>query len=302
MRGVTSAVRPLMGLIAAFAVAVALAAMDASQVSASSGGSSSGGCNPYVDGTIVPVPCSFGSWSGGSGGSGSGGSGSGGGGSSGSGTTLSNPCTTTTLDQTRARSLGLPQPPAGQTWALQQCSKTPQAAVILTAAGAPAVSPQRLLAAALGELRVPALEPSTAPPRGHDGLVGLPEWFWISAGSWRTRTVTVSAGPVWAVVTAAPVDLTFRPGPGLSPVTCAGPGVIFNPYEQPAVQHTKCSYTYVRPSIGQPGNAYRASLTVSWRVTWTGSGGAGGLLDAALPVPVSFAVSVAQGEALVTSP
>jgi hypothetical protein len=42
-------------------------------------------------------------------------------------------------------------------------------------------------------------------------------------------------------------------------------------------------------------------VTVTWRITWTGSGGAGGVLDAGLAVPVGFPIGVAQGEALVTS-
>ncbi len=112
----------------------------------------------------------------------------------------------------------------------------------------------------------------------------------------------MSAGPVWASVTAVPVGLTFAPGGGLSPVSCAGPGTAYNPRRPAAAQHTDCSYTYVQPSVGQPGHAYQASVTVTWRVSWTGSGVAGGLLDAALPVTVDFAVPVAQGEALVTSP
>jgi hypothetical protein len=112
----------------------------------------------------------------------------------------------------------------------------------------------------------------------------------------------VTAGPVWADVTAAPVGLTFRPGPGLRPVSCVGPGITYNPNEPSTEQHTDCSYTYTRPSTRQPGDAYPASLTVTWLVTWTGSGGAGGVLDAALPVSVGIAVPIAQGEALVTNP
>ena len=59
---------------------------------------------------------------------------------------------------------------------------------------------------------------------------------------------------------------------------------------------------YEQPSFGQPGNAYHASVTVAWRISWTGSGDEGGVLTAALPLRVSFSLRVAQGEALVTSP
>jgi hypothetical protein len=124
----------------------------------------------------------------------------------------------------------------------------------------------------------------------------------MTSRDWHARTVTVTAGPVWAAVTAAPIGLTFRPGAGLSAMSCAGPGTPYNPNEPSTAQHTDCSYTYLRPSTGQPGNAYQASMTVTWLVTWTGSGGAGGVLDAALPVAVRIAVPIAQGEALVTNP
>ena len=202
-------------LLAVLVLAVGLAAAGSGLASATSGG----GCNPYVDGTLIPVPCSFGSGSGGS--SGAGGSG---------GTTVNNACTTTPLDQAQAQNLGLAwPPPKGQSWALLTClggatSTGPQAVLVSNATGAPAVTPQQLLVTALGELQVPYIGPGTAPPRGTDGLVGLPEWFWIPAASWHARTVTVAAGPVWASVTATPVRLTFEPGAGISPVSCAGPG------------------------------------------------------------------------------
>jgi hypothetical protein len=294
MYGVNRATGAQLGLLVALLLAAGLAAIHATPAVASGGGT--GGCNPYVDGTVIPVPCFSGSGSSGSGGSGGGSS------------AVNNSCTTIALDKAQAVNLGLSwSPPNGQSWALLYCAggaagPVAPAVLVSNATGAPAVTPRQLLVTAMGELHVPHLSPSTAPPRGHDGLVGLPEWFWMTAGGWRARTVTVRAGPVWASVTAAPVSLTLQPGAGLSPVSCIGPGTAYDPHRPAAAQHTDCSYTYLTPSAGQPGNAYQASVTVTWKVSWTGSGGAGGVLDAALPVPVSIQVPVAQGEALVTSP
>jgi hypothetical protein len=299
MHAVTGADRPLRSRLAALVLAVGLAACYAAPAAASGGSASTGGCDPYVDGTVIPVPCSAGSVSGGSNGSG---------GSGGGGAAVNDSCTTIGLDEAQAWNLGLSwPPPRGQSWAMLQClggaaGAAPQAVLVNNRTGAAAVTPQQLLVTALGELRIPYLAPSTAPPRGHDGLVGLPEWFWIAAGSWHARTVTVTAGLVWAAVTATPDGITFRPGAGISPVSCHGPGTAYSPDLPAAAQHTDCSYTYLRPSAGQPGNAYQASVSVTWRVTWVGSGGAGGMLDAALSVPAGFTVPVAQGEALVTSP
>ncbi len=251
-----------------------------------------GGCAPYVVGTVVPVPCSSGS-------------GSGGAGPSGGGPSTSGGCTIVSLDQAQAQSLGLSWPPPGEAWALLDClggaiGPGPQAVLVSTATGTPQVTPEQLLIQALKELQVPVLLPATAPPRGADGLVGLPEWFWIPAASWRQLTVTVTAGPVWAIVTATPSGLSFNPGTGAGPVTCPGPGTAYDPSIPAADQQTDCSYTYSQPSAGLPGGAYSASVSVVWRVEWTGSGGAGGVLAPALSVPVSIPIRVAQAEALVT--
>jgi hypothetical protein len=176
------------------------------------------------------------------------------------------------------------------------------AILVRTATGAPKVTTQQLMLQAYGELRVPSLTPVTAPPLGRDGLVGLPEWFWVSSAGWHPRSVTVSAGSVWATVTATPDGLTFEPGADISPVSCQGPGTAYDPSKPSASQHTDCSYTYVQPSAGLPGNVYQASVSITWRVDWVGSGGAGGVLAPALSLPVAVTIPVAQGEALVTTP
>jgi hypothetical protein len=285
--------RTLAGFLAALILAGSVIAAAASPAAASGGG---GSCSPYINGQVVPVPCSSGT------GAGGGGSGGGGGGSA------TQACTIVPLDEAQAKNLGLQwPPPKGQSWALLDClggqiGPGPQAVLVNNATGAPEVTPQQLLIQALNELKIPYLGPSTAPPRGKEGLVGLPEWFWVPAAHWHPLSVTVTAGPVWATATATPVGLTIDPGAGISPISCAGPGTAYDPAKPAAAQHSDCTYTYEQPSTGQPGNAYRASITVSWRVSWTGSGGAGGVLAAALPVTSPVNIPIGQGEALVTSP
>jgi len=256
----------------------------------------SGGCGPYVDGNVVQVPCSSGSGTPGTAGTGSSGTG---------GSATASTCVTVVYSPAQVQQLGLGPAPAGQAWAELACGGTlPGVVAILvrTAAGMPQVTPQQLMIQAYGELQVPSLSPATAPPRGHDGLVGLPEWFWVPAAGWQARSVTVSAGPVWATVTATPVGLTFEPGAGISPISCQGPGTAYDPAKPAASQHSDCSYTYLQPSAGLPSNVYQASVSITWRVDWAGSGGAGGVLAPALSVPVAFTIPVAQGEALVTTP
>ena len=173
---------------------------------------------------------------------------------------------------------------------------------VSTKTGAPAISPVYLLKIGVGALSVPTLAAATAPPRGRDGLVGLPELYWVPRFQWHPVSMTVRAGPVWAVATAIPTMLDYVPGGGMGSVSCPGPGAPFNRALPAAQQQTRCSYTYTRPSNGQPGDAFQAGLFVRWTVSWTGSGGAGGLITSSYTTGNAFAVRVAQGEALVTTP
>jgi len=173
---------------------------------------------------------------------------------------------------------------------------------VSTRTGTPAISPVLLLKIGVGSLFVPILAAATAPPRGTDGLVGLPEWYWVPRSEWHPVSMTVRAGPVWATATAIPTTLSYVPGDGMGSVSCAGPGNSFNRALPAARQQTRCSYTYPQPSKGQPDDAFRAGLFVTWTVRWTGSGGAGGLITSSYTTGSAFAVRVAQAEALVTTP
>jgi hypothetical protein len=215
-------------------------------------------------------------------------------------------CTLVPLSQQQAQFLGLQWPaPKGHTWEAITCPGTqPFGGVTLVndATGAPAVTPQQLSLIAIGELKIPDLRVSTAPPRNHDGLVGLPEWFWIPADDWGTvQTPPVTAGPVWAVARAVPTKIIFNPGGGLGGVTCDGPGTAYQPAVPLADQHTDCSYLYQEPSAGQPGNTYAASVTVLWNISWFGSGVPDQLVATGRPATTAVPLRVAAGEALVTS-
>jgi hypothetical protein len=200
---------------------------------------------------------------------------------------------------------GPPQP--GYQWDIMTC---PDSSGVLDGeliqvsikTGTPAISPIQLLQIAIGDLRVPAMTPRTAPPRGKEGLVGLPEWFWVPASEWQPVSVTVQAGPVWATAVATPAGLAFAPGGGLAAVSCPGPGTAFDPAVAARQQRTSCSFTYAKPSAGQPGNAYQAALVVTWAISWTGSGGAGGVITDDYATEAGFGIRIGQGEALVTSP
>jgi hypothetical protein len=215
-------------------------------------------------------------------------------------------CTLTPLSQQQAAFLGLQwPPPKNHAWDAITCPGNQAfggVVLVNNAPGVPAVTPADLAVIAIGDLKIPELHPDTAPPRGHDGLVGLPEWFWIPAPHWgAVQTLPIRAGAVWAMATAVPTKIIFNPGGGLAGVTCHGPGTAYQPKLPLSAQHTDCSYTYAQPSTGQPGNAYAASVTVLWNVSWVGSGGAGGTVAIGRAVSTPITVPVAAGEALVTS-
>lgn len=228
---------------------------------------------------------------------GPGGSSGGGGGSGGHGLT----CSLQPLSAGQIHFLGLPKPPAGDEWAAVTCpGKQPFGGVTLVSKnGVPRITPRQLAQYARSQLRFPPLRLATAPPRGKDGLVGLAEWFWVPARDWGTiRTGVARAGPVWAQVTAKPVSLSYDPGGGLAPASCAGPGT---PYRRGA--RTSCSFTYQQSSATQPGGRYSVTVTSTWQVSWRGGIGAAATQGGPLPGwhgTMVFALKVAEGQALVT--
>lgn len=256
--------------------------------------SSGGQCTANMGGQWITVQCSYSTSSAGS--------------SRGGSNKASATCAFIPLSQADAEELGLSwPPPAGTSWVLMQCPVVglgpgPLAMLLDLATGAAPVTPQELAQQAMSELQIRPITARTAPPLGKDALVGLPEWFWVPRSDWHPLSMTVHAGPIWATATATPIQLTFEPGNGLAAVSCVGPGTPYDAATSTARGHSSCSFTYEQSSAGEPGDVYRASVAVSWRVTWTGSGGVGGVLNADLLVPYAFALSVAQAEALVISP
>jgi hypothetical protein len=233
---------------------------------------------------------------------------SGSGGSPGSGGSAKYTCTYTKASQAVLQRTGTGPPQPGYQWDIMTCPGSNQGSLggqlvqVSIATGAPAISPVDLLKIAIGELSVPTLAAKTAPPIGKNGLVGLPEWFWVPRGQWRNISIRVTAGPVWADAVASPTSMTFAPGGGLSSVSCAGPGAEFSRSRSASAQHSNCSFTYSQPSAGQPANSYQAALVITWTISWTGSGGAGGTITTGYTTGTAFPVRIAQAEAVVSTP
>ncbi len=143
-------------------------------------------------------------------------------------------CTYTKASPGVLQRAGIGPPARGYQWDIMTCPGSNagplggQLVQVSTTTGTPAISPFDLFKIAIGELSVPTLAAATAPPRGKDGLVGLPEWYWVARGQWHPASVTVRAGPVWATATASPTALSYVPGGGMGSVSCRGPGTPFD--------------------------------------------------------------------------
>lgn len=169
----------------------------------------------------------------------------------------------------------------------------------------PEVAPGDLLPGLLAELRSRAL-PRPTPvfemldPEFGWAYVRTPLDFRAGAESWREVSVSASAGPVWATVTAVPTALTFDPGDpaGEGSVTCSGTAPI-DPYvaEEPG----ECSYVFTNASSTSPYDGYHflTTLSIEWSITWVGSGGGGGSLEP-YTTSTTTELAVAEVKGLVT--
>ena len=167
---------------------------------------------------------------------------------------------------------------------------------------APTVSPYSVALQAERSIQLPRpslhLNPSAA------AVVNLPTWLWIDAALWRPYSVSASVGAVTATAVARPVSVTWSPGDG-SAVTCPGPGTPFDSELPAAGQSTDCSHTYETSSAGQPSSdglpddaSFPVRATVTWAVTWSTVGGAGGGTLPALVTTASTSLRVEQVESV----
>ncbi|MFI0410600.1 hypothetical protein [Actinomadura sp. 3N508] len=161
--------------------------------------------------------------------------------------------------------------------------------------GGDAVSPAALALTEWARMPIPAPVVRTAPPRRRGGLVGLPEWFWVT--NWHPLSGRVTARNVWVEVTARPRSMTIAPGAGEPVVRCSGPGTAYDKSRPAASQRTDCSHTFARSSLHEPGGAHRVRVSVVWGGTWRGSDGSGGALPP-LDRSTTFRLRVAEAQAL----
>ena len=148
-------------------------------------------------------------------------------------------------------------------------------------------------------LTLPSPVIRSSPASGDLQLTQLPVWLWINPATWAPRSKTASVPGESVTATATPVTATWLTGDGAT-VTCHGPGIPYSSRYAPSSPSPDCGHTYTTSSAAQPGGAYHVTVTITWDITWTGTGGAAGALPP-LDTTAAAEFQVAESQAVNTS-
>ncbi|MEU9183018.1 hypothetical protein AB0D14_00320 [Streptomyces sp. NPDC048484] len=146
-----------------------------------------------------------------------------------------------------------------------------------------AITPEMLAQLAYAEIRVPSTKVELAP----EGTtkVNLPTWAWLDAAKFKPVSVTASVPllQVEATTTAEPLSLKIEPGTA-DATTYPASGVCELNGDQIGEAYAKgkadepppCGVKYLRSS---GDGSYQLKATITWKISWTGTGvnGARGL-------------------------
>lgn len=154
----------------------------------------------------------------------------------------------------------------------------------------PPRSPVQLAREALSYEPLPKPQPLTSPPNAKT-YVNLKTWLAVSG--WESVETSAGVPGLTTTVVAEPKEAIWKMGDGQT-VRCTGPGKAYDPGVPEAAQDTDCGHIYRRSSAGvSPGDDYPATVTVTYRVTWSATDGSRGDLGM-LPVTTNFAMRVRE--------
>ncbi|MFC9131813.1 hypothetical protein ACFT4A_33960 [Streptomyces sp. NPDC057099] len=144
-----------------------------------------------------------------------------------------------------------------------------------------APTPDILASYAYDEIKVPDTEVELKP--AVKSTVNLPTWVWLDKAAFKEVQVRaeLEAAGVWAETTAKPIALHLEPGtedaetyPASGDCRINDDGSIGTPYASGEAGKTPpCGIRYLRASNGQP---YQLTASITWQISWEGSGGAQG--------------------------
>ncbi|MFB7496965.1 hypothetical protein ACFC09_20165 [Streptomyces sp. NPDC056161] len=146
-----------------------------------------------------------------------------------------------------------------------------------------AVTPEMLAQLAYNRVKVPDTKVSLAP--ANITKVNLATWAWLDRATFKPVSVTAQLNAnglsIQATTTAKPVSLKLEPGtadaetfPASGECAFNADGSIGEPYAKgKADDIPPCGVTYLRSS---GDTAFHLKATITWQISWTGTGGAGG--------------------------
>ena len=138
-----------------------------------------------------------------------------------------------------------------------------------------AVTPEVLAELAYEQILIPQGEAKTNPETTQ--TVNLPTWVWMDATTFHPVSVTAYLPDygISATTTATPVGIHIDPGAPASDATlfpadgnCKNLGTA---YTAGAEGDPPCGVTYLRSTAGA-GHPYQLTATVTWKISWTGTG------------------------------
>jgi hypothetical protein len=145
------------------------------------------------------------------------------------------------------------------------------------------VTPEVLAQLAYSQVEVPGTDVALKPE--NTTKVNLPTWAWLDKVKFKPVSVTaaLNAGGlnIQATTTATPVSLKIEPGTKdakLHPTSGECPinedDSIGTPYTKGSGDNAPpCGLTYLRSS---GDGTYKLQATITWKITWEGTGGTGG--------------------------
>ncbi|WP_435844897.1 hypothetical protein [Streptomyces coeruleorubidus] len=148
-----------------------------------------------------------------------------------------------------------------------------------------AITPEILAALAYQHMELPDTEVTLAPEA--TTKVNLPTWAWLDKAVFdevqATAALNVPGFNIQATTTAKPVSLKLEPGtkdavtyPASGECTINADDSIGEPYAKGKSDETPpCGVKYLRSS---GDGTYKLRATITWEISWTGTGGAGGVL------------------------
>lgn len=144
-----------------------------------------------------------------------------------------------------------------------------------------APTPETLADYAYGKVKVPTTEVELKPAA--KSTVNAPTWVWLDKGTFKEVKVRAElpGTNLWAETTAKPIALHVDPGteyaetfPASGNCEINADGSIGTPYVRGDGGKTPpCGIRYLKATDGKP---YRLSASVTWQISWEGSGGTGG--------------------------